>query len=237
MVTLHIEGKHHTYSFHRSVFAPVESNMYILFEGEEAIVFDTNISDDVLALLNANNVQKVHVFLTHEHYDHAHGVWWLREHFDTILYCHLECKGNISTKKRSSPRLVAFVISVKDMNDGGNRYDAFKESIVDYAIEADEYFEDGHIFSIGTHTIRCVHTPGHTPGSCLFIMDEELVFSGDSMIEGNKIITGFRGGDKERMINEALPKLKALPDDLWVMPGHGEPFKKKDFNFNIYDNV
>lgn len=211
--------------------------MFILLEGEEAIVFDTNISKEVLALLKTNNVQKVHVFLTHEHYDHAHGVWWLRENFNTNLYCHLECKGNISTKKRSSPRLVAFVISVKDMNDGGNRYDTFKESVVDYAIEADEFFEDGHIFNIGMHTIRCVHTPGHTPGSCLFIMDEELVFCGDSMIEGNKIITSFRGGDKDRMINEALPKLKALPDDLVVMPGHGEPFKKKEFNFNIYDNV
>lgn len=237
MDTLQTEGKHQTNRFYRSIFAPVESNMYILLDGEEAIVFDTNISDDVLALLKANNVQKVHVFLTHEHYDHSHGVWWLQENFNTILYCHQECKGNISTKKRSSPRLVAFVISVKDMDDGGNRYDAFKESVVDYAIEADEYFDDGHIFNIGTHTIRCVHTPGHTPGSCLFIMDDELVFSGDSMIEGNKIITGFRGGDRERMINVALPKLKALPDDLMVMPGHGEPFKKKDFNFDIYDNV
>lgn len=237
MDILQTEGKHQTYRFNRSIFAPVESNMYILLDDEEAIVFDTNISDDVLALLKANNVQKVHVFLTHEHYDHSHGVWWLQENFNTILYCHQECKGNISTKKRSSPRLVAFVSSVKDMDDGGNRYDAFKESVVDYAIEADEYFEDGHIFNIGTHTIRCVHTPGHTPGSCLFIMDDELVFSGDSMIEGNKIITSFRGGDRERMINVALPKLKALPDDLMVMPGHGKPFKKKDFNFDIYDNV
>lgn len=237
MDILHLEGKHHMYSFYRSIFAPVESNMYVLIDGEEAIVFDTNISDDVLTLLKDNNVQKVHVFLTHEHYDHAHGVWWLRENFNTILYCHQECKGNISTKKRSSPRLVAFVISVKDMNDGGNRYDVFKESIVEYSVEADEYFEDGHIFNIGTHSIRCVHTPGHTPGSCLYIMDETLVFSGDSMIEGNKIITGFRGGDKERMINEALPKLKTLSYDLMVMPGHGKPFKKKDFNFNIYDNV
>ena len=237
MDVFHLNSRQTKYSFYRSIFAPVESNMYILLDGEEAIVFDTNISDEVLAILKTNNVQKVHVFLTHEHYDHSHGVWWLRENFNTILYCHQECKGNISTKKRSSPRLVAFIISVKDMDDGGNRYDAFKESVVDYAIEADEYFDDGHIFNIGTHTIRCVHTPGHTPGSCLFIMDDELVFSGDSMIEGNKIITSFRGGDRERMINVALPKLKALPDDLWVMPGHGEPFKKKDFNFDIYENV
>lgn len=237
MDILQIEGKQQAYRFYRNVFAPVESNMYVLIEGEEAIIFDTNISDNVLTLLKDNKVQKTHVFLTHEHYDHAHGVWWLRENFNTILYCHQECKDHISTKKRSNPRLVVFVISVKDMNDGGNRYDAFKESVVEYAVEADEYFEDGQIFTIGAHTIRCVHTPGHTPGSCLYVMDETLVFSGDSMIEGNKIITGFRGGDKERMINEALPKLKALPDDLWIMPGHGEPFKKKDFNFKIYGDV
>ena len=111
MDNIQIEVSNHEYSFYRSIFAPVESNMYILLDGEEAIVFDTNISDEVFALLKANNVQKVHVFLTHEHYDHSHGVWWLQENFNTILYCHQECKGNISTKKRSSPRLVAFVIS------------------------------------------------------------------------------------------------------------------------------
>lgn len=229
-----IEGKLHTYSFYRSIFAPVESNMYLLLEGDEAIVFDVNVSDDVLALLKENNVHKVHVFLTHEHYDHSHGVCWLKDNFNTVLYCHKECKGNISTKKRSSPRLVAFVTSVLDMKNGGDTYERFKESVVEYDIEADEYLEDNQIVSIGNHKIRCVHTPGHTPGSCVYVFDDELVFSGDSLIEGKKIITGFRGGDKERMMSEALPKLKSLQDNLVVMPGHGEPFKKKDFDFSIY---
>lgn len=235
MDILQIEGTYNTYSFYRSVFAPVESNMYIMIDKQEAIIFDAIDSGEAIKLLKLHKIKKIHLFLTHEHYDHSHGASRLKENFSTVLYCHNECNGHLSTKKRSSSKLVSFVISVLDIKDGGTRYEDFKNNCVEYDLVADEYFEDSQIFNICGHAIYTMHVPGHTPGSSLYIMDNELVFSGDSMIEGNKIITGFRGGNKNDMFNVTLPRLKALPDDLIVMPGHGAPFKKKEFNFEIYN--
>ena len=97
------------------------------------------------------------------------------------------------------------------------------------------YFSDGQILEIARHKIRNIHVPGHTPASSLLVMDEKIVFTGDSMIEGNKIITSFRGGNKDDMLYIAIPRLKQLPDDLMVLPGHGEPFRKEQFDFNIYN--
>ena len=235
MDILEIVGYKNTYKFYKSVYSPVESNMYVLIEGKEAIVVDSNISKEVLDMMKDSGVEKVHLFLTHEHYDHSHGVWWWKEQINTILYCHKNCKGQLSTKKNSSPRLVAFVISVMDMKDGGKQYDDFKNSVKEYSLEPDVLLDDSQTINIAGHEINVIHVPGHTSGSCLYKLDEEFVFTGDSMIAGNKIITSFRGGNKEDMQNVTLPKLKALSDDLWVLPGHGNPFKKKDFKFDIYN--
>lgn len=209
--------------------------MYILIEGKEAVVVDSNISEEVLEVMKAREVETVHLFLTHEHYDHSHGVWWVQENFKTILYCHKDCEGQLSTKKKSSPRLVAFVLAEKDKNNGTNQYEEFKKNISEYSLEPDVFLEDSQIISIAGHQVIIYHTPGHSPGSCIYVVDDTIVFSGDSMIDGRRIITAFKGGNAEEMQYQTLPKLKSLADDLWVLPGHGEPFKKKDFKFDIYN--
>lgn len=223
------------YSFYRSIYSPVESNMFILIESNEAIVIDSNISENVRQLLKSHSIDKVHLFLTHEHYDHSNGVCWMKNNFNTLLYCHERSKGLLSTKKNCNPRLVAFVLSAKDNCDGGCRYERFKSEMTHYELYPDVYFLDGQTLEIANHKIRIIHVPGHSPASCLLVLDDKIVFTGDSLIEGNRIITSFRGGNKEDAVNLTLPRLKQLPDEWIVMPGHGNPFMKKDFNFDIYN--
>lgn len=62
-----------------SIFAPVKSNMYVLFIGRDAVVFDPNVNNDLLYLLDKKAVEKVHILLTHGHYDHICGVEWLKK--------------------------------------------------------------------------------------------------------------------------------------------------------------
>lgn len=233
MDVLKIDTDNSSYRFYRSVYSPVESNMYVLIEGKEAIVVDSNISEDILDVVREQRVEKVHILLTHEHYDHSHGVWWWQEKIETKLYCHKDCKGQLSTKKKSSPRLVAFVLAEKDKRQGTNLYEEFKRSFREYSLEPDVFLKDSQTISIAGHQITIYHTPGHSPGSCIYVLDNAIVFSGDSMIDGRRIITAFKGGNAEEMQSRTLPKLKALADDNWVLPGHGEPFKKKYFKFDI----
>ena len=223
------------YLFYRSIYAPVESNMYVLLDAQEAIIIDSNISPKLLTLFAEKEVHKVHLFLTHEHYDHTVGISWLKENFNVTLYCHQSCSDGLSTKKRSSPRLVALVIADKDKKYGSNDLMDFKKNFVDFSHSAEVSFNEKLTIRIAAHTIQCIHTPGHSPGSGIYILDNRFVFSGDSLLQGNKVITSFRGGCKEDFYQKSLPILQNLPDDIVIMPGHGEPFRKKEFDFTQYN--
>ena len=67
------------------------------------------------------------------------------------------------------------------------------------------------------------------------MLDNSIIFTGDTMIKDHKIINGFKGGSIKDMYDITLPILQQLPDKIIVMPGHGEPFIKKEFDFSIYN--
>jgi hydroxyacylglutathione hydrolase len=72
------------------------------------------------------------------------------------------------------------------------------------------------------------HTPGHTEGSVTFRTpyDEEdvseVMFSGDLLFAGSIGRTDLPGGDHPTMLRSLRDKVLPLPDDIVVLPGHGE---------------
>lgn len=75
-------------------------------------------------------------------------------------------------------------------------------------------------FQIAGMTFTTLHTPGHTPGSvCLICQD--AIFSGDTLFAGSCGRTDLPGGDWAT-IQASLGKLRDLPGDYRVFPGHGE---------------
>ena len=68
-----------------------------------------------------------------------------------------------------------------------------------------------------------LHTPGHSKGSvCLYLADEGVLFSGDTLFEAGYGRMDLYGGDSRQML-DSLKKLFALPGELRVYPGHGGP--------------
>lgn len=98
-----------------------------------------------------------------------------------------------------------------------------------------DYIEakDGEIFEIGDVTLKVLHTPGHTPESmCLLLYDENgkehAVFTGDTLFVGDvgrpDLLDGVIISKEEQVSNlyDSLnKKIKTLPDDVIVYPGHG----------------
>ncbi|HEY5621612.1 MAG TPA: MBL fold metallo-hydrolase [Pontiella sp.] len=69
--------------------------------------------------------------------------------------------------------------------------------------------------------LQCIHTPGHTPGSCCILFPEAgYLISGDTLFKGSCGRTDLPGGDP-RALKNSLNKLKQLPDEIRVFPGHG----------------
>ena len=84
----------------------------------------------------------------------------------------------------------------------------------------DRTLQDGQTIQFAGQTIRVIHTPGHTPGGCCFLVDTVL-FSGDTLFPGGPGNTSFSGGDERAIYKSIREKLMVLPDTTHVYPGHG----------------
>jgi glyoxylase-like metal-dependent hydrolase (beta-lactamase superfamily II) len=95
-----------------------------------------------------------------------------------------------------------------------------------HAVAGPEYpFEplaDGDVVQLGSVPVRVVHTPGHRPEHCAFVVAEELVLTGDSLFVGDAarpdLAVAAREGAQD--LFHSLAKLTALDDDVRVYPGH-----------------
>ncbi len=78
--------------------------------------------------------------------------------------------------------------------------------------------KDGDTLPLGAFSLRCIHTPGHTPDS-MSIFDGQRVFTGDTLFIGGAARTDFMGGSSEQLF-DSFRKLKALGEATQVWPGH-----------------
>ena len=78
--------------------------------------------------------------------------------------------------------------------------------------------DSGDKLAVGMVEIEFLHTPGHTPGSQCFRIKNALV-SGDTLFIDGCGRVDLPGSDTEQMYH-SLQKLKALPDDTLLLPGH-----------------
>ena len=78
--------------------------------------------------------------------------------------------------------------------------------------------QPGDTVKVGEVEICLVHTPGHTPGSQCFLVDNCLV-AGDTLFLEGCGRTDLPGSNSEQMF-ESLQTLAALPDQTVVYPGH-----------------
>lgn len=77
----------------------------------------------------------------------------------------------------------------------------------------------GETVSVGPLEVRCLHTPGHSPGACCLLADGRL-FSGDTLFVRGCGRCDLKGGDPEQMFDSLHRVLGALPDETVVYPGH-----------------
>jgi hydroxyacylglutathione hydrolase len=85
-----------------------------------------------------------------------------------------------------------------------------------------EPLNDGDVVEVGSVAIRVLHTPGHRPEHCSFVIDEKIALTGDSMFVGDAarpdLAVEAREGASD--LHASLGRLVDLGDDVEIYPGH-----------------
>jgi len=85
-----------------------------------------------------------------------------------------------------------------------------------------EPLADGRDLAAGALPVRVIHTPGHRPEHCAFVVDDRLVLTGDSLFIGDAarpdLAIEAREGAEE--LFHSLQRLAQLPDAYEIYPGH-----------------
>ncbi|MBT3247392.1 MAG: MBL fold metallo-hydrolase [Actinobacteria bacterium] len=77
----------------------------------------------------------------------------------------------------------------------------------------------GDLVTVGGIDIELIHTPGHTPGSQCFLVDNRLV-AGDTLFLEGCGRTDLPGGDPAQLYQSLTQRLGKVPDSAVLFPGH-----------------
>lgn len=193
----------------------LSSNMYIINEGKHAIVIDPfdNVS-------YAQGLKVDYILLTHEHYDHISGVNAWKEATGALVLCSKACGDNIQNSKKNLANHFTEFCELQTWIKI-NKLPIVNPS---FCCTADVTFEKELDFKWHNHQFMLFEMPGHSPGSIGILVDNDVFFSGDSLIENHQIETRFPGGSSREWERLGRKQLDKLPESIKVYPGHFSEF-------------
>lgn len=195
----------------RSFVAPMfATNCWIIAagKGSECIIVDpgmTDISAEVEMIIEEEGLKPVAALLTHGHLDHTFSVKPLADGYGIPAYIHPEDR-----------RFIADPIGIH-----GAQFAETLSGMNFFEPEKVELLKDGSMLDLVGLSIRAIHAPGHTRGSLMFTLNDELLISGDVLFAGSIGRTDLPTGSASDMRNTLKNKVLSLDDDLRVLPGHG----------------
>lgn len=83
---------------------------------------------------------------------------------------------------------------------------------------ADRRLADGDVINVGNGSLQVLHTPGHSPGSVVFLTSDAAI-TGDTLFVTRCGRADLPGSDVSQMY-QSLQRLKQLPQATEVFPGH-----------------
>ncbi len=189
------------------------TNSYLVVDEttQEALVIDPGDEGDFISTsILENKITPIGIVLTHGHYDHCLAALELKLNFNIPIYLHpkdlfLYEKAHLSANHFSnitSPKLLPI----------------------------DEFLTDGQVLCFGDSSLRVIHTPGHTPGSCCFtnevLVNKEKLHTAQSIIFTGDTYFASGPGQADRsyssapQLRKSTQKIRERYPDALIYPGH-----------------
>jgi glyoxylase-like metal-dependent hydrolase (beta-lactamase superfamily II) len=194
-------------SFAAPMFA---TNCWVLASGpgSECVVVDPGMPDVSLALeeiVQRHNLKPVAVIATHGHLDHTFSIQPIADGYDIPIYIHSEDRAYLSAPEKLLG--AEFAATVAEMN----------------FVEPSQVRElrNNEVIDLVGLSFRAIHAPGHTRGSLMFEVSDQVLVSGDVLFAGSIGRTDLPTGSDKEMEETLRKKVIPLSDHLEVLPGHG----------------
>ena len=195
----------------RSFPAPMfATNCWVIApsEGSECIIVDPgmpDISHEIEMIIEEHKLKPVAALLTHGHLDHTFSITPLADGYDIPAYIHSEDRRFIADPEGIHGE--QFITQLQGMN--------FTEP------KKVQELKNSSTLQLLDMNITAIHAPGHTRGSLMFTINDEILISGDVLFAGSIGRTDLPTGSAKDMTQTLKTKVLPLSDDLRVLTGHG----------------
>ncbi len=166
--------------------------------GDGLVIDPAGDVDQIVALAKKDDIRIQFIVNTHAHVDHVMGNEAMKNKTGAQIIIHEEDAPLLTRTSRSMFSMF-----------GGQP-----------SPPADRTVKDGDLIQVGQHSLMVLHTPGHSPGG-ISLLEQGMVFTGDSLFAGSIGRTDLPGGDLMTLIRSIKTNLMTLPDDTQVFCGRG----------------
>lgn len=194
-----------------------EVNCYVVYDSnsKKAIIIDPGQDGKkVIEKIENLSLKPELLINTHGHFDHTYSDDIIRQKYNIPLAIHKNDTEMLSDANKNFSTIIGNPIIIN---------------------KADIIFEKEEIKKTSFCNYSVIYTPGHSNGSTCILINN-ILFAGDTVFKNSIGRTDLYGGNYDELIL-SLQKIKKLPQDTIIYPGHGAFTTLKDeLKNNMYFN-
>ena len=188
----------------------IEENCYVVSgETQDCVIIDCGayFPEEQAAIVQYvadNHLTPRHLLCTHGHFDHIFGAQCIADAYGIGPTL---CADEVETYSNAAEQMRKFL------------HRDFPLTLPPIAATV----HAGDSISFGSHTLKVIASPGHTPGGvCYYCEAEGVLFSGDSLFRHAIGRCDLPGGDGRALVEALQKNVLTLPEATRVLPGHGD---------------
>jgi hydroxyacylglutathione hydrolase len=188
-------------------FNPFQQNTYVLFDNAgTAFIIDPGNSTnsehiELKGFVTEKNLKPTRLLLTHAHLDHVMGNRFVYDTYGLLPEVHPDDEFFIERMEQSAAM---------------------------YGVPCEpspmpkDYLSHGQLITLGEYQLKCIHTPGHSPGSIsFFIREQNILISGDVLFRESIGRSDLPKGDHSTLLHSIQSEIFPLGNEVKVFSGHG----------------
>jgi hydroxyacylglutathione hydrolase len=187
-----------------------KENTYIVKtnNSNDSIIIDPGLDYKLLTkFIIDNNLKPQAILLTHGHFDHITSVEKLAQDYNIEPYIHKFEANLIRQAGFYAYRFLRLRLTPpKNLT----------------------YFDSHLSLNWSGGSVNAIHTPGHTAGSVSYLINNNIIFTGDTLFKSYIGPHYYPESDYEKLVSSINLILQECSEDTYIFSGHGDPWNIKE---------